>query len=144
MAGGRLNPRRAKIHRSFTVAEVAALFGVHRNTVRNWMKSGLPSVRTTGGVLILGRELRAFLERRQAVRRRTCGPGRLYCLKCREPRAPRPGSAVVARLTPTTADVAALCGACGTRMHRRANLEKLAKSGFGAAAPQGGGLASIR
>lgn len=28
------NPRLAKIHRSYTVEEVAGVFGVHRNTVR--------------------------------------------------------------------------------------------------------------
>lgn len=132
MVRGRLNPRRAKIHRSYTVAEAATLFGAHRNTVRNWMKAGLSSVKTSGGALILGCELRAFLEKRQAVRRRTCGPGQLYCLKCREPRRPQSGSLVVSHITSTAADVRALCEDCGTRMHRRASLEKLASAGFSA------------
>jgi hypothetical protein len=41
MAHTRLNPRRAKLHRSYTVEETARLFGVHRNTVRAWLKQGL-------------------------------------------------------------------------------------------------------
>ena len=130
MARARLNPRRAKIHRSYSVAEAAALFGVHRQTVRHWCKVGLPVVRTKGLVLILGRDLGPFLERRQAARRRKCGPGELYCLKCREPRRARLGTVVLVQPTATTANVAALCEACGSRMHRRASLDKLEAAGF--------------
>jgi hypothetical protein len=39
----RPNPRLAKIHRSYTVEESATLFGVHRNTVREWVRRGLPT-----------------------------------------------------------------------------------------------------
>ena len=138
MARTRLNPRRAKVHRSYSVAEAAVLFGVHRNTVRNWIGRGLPVVNTSSGLLILGRYLRAFHERWQAARRRKCGPGTLYCLKCREPRRPRLGSVAVVQVTATTANVAALCEACGSRMYRRASLEKLAAAGFGAPSLQAG------
>jgi hypothetical protein len=144
VARGRLNPRRAQIHRSYSVAEAAVRFDVHRNTVRNWIKQGLPVVKTSGDLLILGRDLRAFGERRQAARRRKCGPGTLYCLKCREPRRPRLGSVAVVQVTVTTANVAALCEACGSRMYRRASLEKLAAAGFGAPTLQAGGLAPSR
>ena len=40
----RLNPRRVKIHRCYTVEEVAKLFGAHKNTVRGWLKAGLPRI----------------------------------------------------------------------------------------------------
>jgi hypothetical protein len=144
MARGRLNPRRAKIHRSYSVAEVAVLFTAHRNTVRSWIKRGLPVVRTSNGLLILGKDLRPFLEQRRAARRRKCGPGTLYCLRCREPRRPRRESVAVLRATTTTANIAAQCEVCGARMHRRASLERLAATGFGALPLQAGGLAPIR
>ena len=37
----RPNPNLAKIHRNYTVEEVADLFSVHKNTVRLWVKNGL-------------------------------------------------------------------------------------------------------
>lgn len=128
----RIDPRRAKTHRSYTVAEAARLFSVHRNTVRHWIERGLPIVRAGRAVLILGRDLRPFLAERQAQRRRTCAPGQLFCLKCREPRSPRTGSIRVLACEGPAANIAALCESCGTRMHRRVRLTNLAADGFDA------------
>ena len=44
MAKTRLNPWLAKIHRNYTVEEAARLYGLHRNTVRQWIKRGLPVI----------------------------------------------------------------------------------------------------
>lgn len=140
----RIDPRRAKVHRSYTVAEAAGLFGVHRNTVRHWIKAGLPVVSAGRSHLILGRDLGPFLTARQARRKRTCSPGQLYCLKCREPQRPREGSVKVVSGGGPTANVAALCEVCGTRMHRRASLDRLAAAGFGAALADAGGSAHSR
>ena len=71
------NPRLAKIHRNYTVEEVASLFGVHRNTVRDWVKRGLPTSDGRRPMLILGRDLVAFLSARRAKNKRTCHPGEL-------------------------------------------------------------------
>lgn len=135
----RLDPRRAKVHRSYTVAEAARLFNVHRNTVRHWIKGGLPVVRACRTVLILGRDLGPFLAERQARRRRPCAPGQLFCLKCREPRRPREGSIRVVASGGPAANVAALCACCGTRMHRRVGLLKLAAAGFNPDVSEAGG-----
>jgi hypothetical protein len=131
----RHNPRRAKVHHSYSVAEVAVLFGVHRNTVRSWVRHGLPVMKTSDGVLIQGRELRAFLEGRQTMRRRKCPKGTLYCCRCHEPRRPKLGSLRIIGETATTANVGALCEVCDARMHRHASLAKLAISGFGEVRP---------
>jgi len=36
------NPRLVKIHRNYTIEGIAALLDVHKNTVANWIKQGLP------------------------------------------------------------------------------------------------------
>ena len=41
------NPRLAKIHRSYSVEEIARLFRVHKNTVRAWLRQGLPCSKKT-------------------------------------------------------------------------------------------------
>ena len=82
------NPRLAKIHRNYTVEEIATLFGVHRNTVRAWIKRGLPTSDDRHPLLILGRDLAAFLQAQRAKNKRTCQPGEIYCVRCRAPKAP--------------------------------------------------------
>jgi excisionase family DNA binding protein len=59
------NHRLAKIHRSYTVEEVARLFGAHRNTVRAWLRAGLPALDQGRPTLIAVSALRAFLHMRR-------------------------------------------------------------------------------
>ena len=66
------NPRRAKIHRSYTVEEVARLYSLHRNTVRQWIKNGLAVCDEQRPALILGSELRAHLVRKRTANKRPC------------------------------------------------------------------------
>ena len=119
------------MHHSYSVAETARLFGVHRNTVRGWIKAGLPVIPLGREQIILGEELRGFLQRRQSARRTKTPPGALYCFKCRAPRRPPPGLAELRPALNGTGDVIALCGDCGTVMHRRVSLVRLAEAGFG-------------
>ena len=41
MSARRANPNAIKLHYSYTVGELAAVLGVHKNTVRNWQREGL-------------------------------------------------------------------------------------------------------
>jgi hypothetical protein len=88
MAYRRLNPRLAKKHRSYSVAEAARLFRVHRNTVRYWIRKGLPTVTVPGGKLILGVDLSDHLSRQRAARKVRCPPDTLYCIRCKVPKRP--------------------------------------------------------
>ncbi len=60
--------------------EIASLFHVHRNTVREWVKRGLPTCDDRRPMLILGPELAAFLQARRLKNRQTCSPGEIYCV----------------------------------------------------------------
>ena len=122
----RLNPRRVKIHRSYTVEEVAMLFGVHKNTVRTWLKSGLPPIDCRRPILILGRQLASYLHARREYKRQRCRPGQLYCFRCRAPRATAGRRAHYLPITASSGNLRAICSDCGTRMHRRVSLRKLA------------------
>ena len=119
------NPRLAKIHRSYTVDEVAKLFDVHRNTVREWVKRGLPTNDGKRPMLILGRELVAFLTVRRAKNKRPCLPGEIYCVRCRAPQAPAGEMVDYVPLTATLGNLVAICSACETMMYRRVSLARL-------------------
>lgn len=121
------NPRLAKIHRSYTVEEVASLYGIHRNSVRQWIKSGLTTSDTRRPTLILGRDLAVFLQRRRIFNKRPCQPGQIYCMRCRAPQAPAGGIADYQAYTATTGNLVGICPVCESMMNRRVNFAKLAQ-----------------
>lgn len=119
------NPQRAKIHRNYDVAETARLCRVHRNTVRQWIKQGLPVCDDRRPLIVLGSDLRAFLQTKRTRNKCPCGPGRLYCVRCRTPKVPAGNMADYLPSTSTGGMLAAICPDCGSMMYRRVSLAKL-------------------
>ena len=122
MPGKRVNPKRSKVNRSYTIAEVARLYGVHRQTVRNWLKTGLPSLAERRPILILGRALGEFLSARRQQARRPCGVGQLYCVRCRAPRSPAGDMLDYLPMTPATGSLCGICSTCDAIMFRGVRL----------------------
>ena len=123
------NPRLAKIHRNYTVEEVASLFDVHKNSVRNWVKCGLPTSDDRRPMLILGRDLVAFLQARRVKNKRPCLPGEIYCMRCRAAQRPAGDMAEYQPITSTSGNLIGICPCCETMMYRRVNLAKLVHVG---------------
>ena len=121
----RLNPRRVKIHRNYTVEEAAMVLGVHKNTVRSWLNTGLSPVDNRRPILILGRQLAGFLHTRRVDRRQRCRPGQFYCLRCRAPKTSAFCKADYLPITPTSGNLRGTCSDCGTRMYRRVSADKI-------------------
>jgi Helix-turn-helix domain len=119
------NPRLAKIHRNYTVEEVASLLGIHRNTVREWIKRGLPISDDKRPTLILGRDLTVFLQAKRVKNKQPCRPGELYCVRCRAPKAPAGDMVEYQPVTQTLGNLIAICPDCHAMMNRRVNLTKL-------------------
>jgi hypothetical protein len=119
------NYRRVKIHRSYTVEEVALLFGIHKNTVRAWIKAGLQTCDRKRPALILGRDLAIFLKGRRASRKRPCRLGELYCFRCRAPRTPPTGMVEYRPVTEKIGNLKAICPDCTSIMNQRVNRAKL-------------------
>jgi hypothetical protein len=121
----RIDPRRAKLNRTYTVEEVARLFGCHRNTVRAWLGTGLKPIDAQRPLLIRGDELRRFHSKRRAERKRPTPPGMIHCLRCREPQRPAGGMADYIPRSHTFGDLVGICPKCDTMLYRRVNFEKL-------------------
>ena len=123
----RPNYRLVKIHRNYTVEEVARLFSTHKNTVRAWVKAGLPTCDGKRPTLILGRELAAYLKARRTKNKRPCQPGEFYCLRCRAPKQPDGDMADYLPITERLGNLEGICPDCGAMIYRRASLAKLAQ-----------------
>lgn len=119
------NPRLAKIHRSYSVNDVARLFRIHKNTVRHWLRQGLKPIDDQRPTLIRGNELRRFLAERRARLKQTCGPGRIYCLPCRAPKVPAAQIADCIQTSETGAMLQGICPDCNRMIYRRVNPQKL-------------------
>ena len=119
------NPQLAKIYRSYTIEAAASRCGVHKNTVRQWLKQGLTPIDNKRPVLILGRHLREFLYTKRQKNKRTCKPGEIYCLKCREPRSPAGGMADYQAFTEMQGNLIGICPCCDAMMYKRVNPTKL-------------------
>lgn len=54
---------------SYDPGDIVKLFGIHRNTVRHWLKDGLIPIDDRRPVLVHGTALKTFLTERQRSRR---------------------------------------------------------------------------
>jgi hypothetical protein len=115
---------------SYDSADIAKLFGIHRNTVRHWLKDGLKAIDDHRPIVVHGTVLKAFIKERQKDRRQKCQPGEFFCFRCRAPRKPWGDTADLRVCTEKIANLTALCSVCETAMHksiRRADVPKIAK-----------------
>lgn len=74
---------RCKKHQVYTVQQVMDLYGVCRNTVSNWVRSGLAPSPCEGTQIFRGSELSKFHEMQAARRKHELRFGEFFCLKCR-------------------------------------------------------------
>lgn len=125
MGSRRPNPRFAKIHRSYSVEEMARLFSVHKNTVRSWLKLGLKAIDGQRPIVARGEEIRSFLAERRERATRACGPGRIYCLPCRSPKVPAGKIADCIQTSATSGALQGICPDCDRMIYRRVNPQKL-------------------
>ncbi len=125
MAKRRPNPRHIKIHRCYTVPELADLLAIHKNTVRAWIKVGLPTIDYKRPTLIRGCNAFSFLQARRSKNRKTCKPGELYCVRCRAPRLPAGDMVDYLPVTDKIGNLTGICPECESMIHRRISTARL-------------------
>jgi len=125
MGKRRPNHRLVKIHRNYTVEEIACLFDTHKNTVRTWVKAGLPTADKKRPMLILGSDLAAYLQARRTKNKSPCQPGEIYCVRCRAPKQPAGDMAEYQPITGNLGNLLGICPDCYSMIYRRASLAKL-------------------
>jgi hypothetical protein len=121
------NPRLVKVHRSYTVEEIASLLNLHKNTVREWIKKGLATIDNKRPTLIHGKDLSAYLQARRVKNKRPCKPNQMYCLRCREPKVPAGNMVDYQPKTESMGNLFGFCPDCEVGMNRATSLKKLEK-----------------
>jgi excisionase family DNA binding protein len=120
------NHRLVKIHRNYTVEETAKLFGIHKNTVRRWVKEeGLAAIDDKRPMLILGHVLAEFLKVRRTKNKQKCKPGELYCVRCRVPKLPAGDMAEYSSITEKFGNLIGICPDCDSIMNRRVSMSRI-------------------
>lgn len=117
--------RAIKAARTYTMEEAATSLGVTTATIRSWANSGLPMMTSQRPYLILGEELRRFLEDRAASAKMPLQPDQLYCLRCKAGRVPMGLLVDCIPQTPTTARLLGLCETCGGTCNRMISRSKI-------------------
>lgn len=115
------NPRLAKIHRNYTTGEVAELFGVHKQTVRGWMKDGLSFLDDQKPYLIPGLALREYLSNKRQRGKCKTRRDELYCMKCRAASRPAGGMLDYITMQAGRGRLTGICPHCDTMMNRFSN-----------------------
>ena len=118
----RLDLRKIRPSRCYTVHEIAILLSVSPGTVRAWIRRGLPILGDCKPFLVPGDGLKLWLKIRRASRKRICQPDEFYCCRCRCPRKAKSESVTIVRRNAKTIAIRALCNACGAKMNKAGSL----------------------
>lgn len=121
------NLRLVRREYSYSIPEIAALFGLHKNAVGQWLKAGLKPIDRSRPVLIHGSDLVNFLQSRQSARRTTCQPDEFFCFRCRAPRKPKSGQVTISPRNAKLLKLVAHCAVCGTKMNKSGSVRQLPK-----------------
>ena len=85
-----------KMYMIYTVGELAKLLGVHKDTVRTWIKKGLPIVNGSKcPILIRGRDAKQFLQQMSKDRKCPLKDNEFFCVKCRKACSANPSNITI-------------------------------------------------
>jgi len=121
------NLRRIRIGQSYTVQEIAELFGIHKNALSRWIKDGLRPTDQRKPYLIHGSVLAEYLRKKQSGRKQKCTPEEFYCCKCRVPRRAWENVADIKIQNEAKLFITGICAICETFVNRMGATGKLAE-----------------
>lgn len=122
------NTSRIRRSLSYSVQEICQLFGIHKNTVREWFRHGLPRTDDKRPFLVHGNDLRTFLNVRRKARRRTCAPDEFYCFRCRLARRAMGNLVDIGFCTKKTFILNGYCEHCDTPVRKLQSFKTLSQT----------------
>ncbi|MEJ6388826.1 hypothetical protein [Gymnodinialimonas ulvae] len=116
-----------KIHRIYTIQQLADLLEVTVGTVRRWCKLGLPCLTDMRPFLIVGHDFLEFHAEKLARKKTRLQPFEVYCLGCQTARTPQPGLVDAEPMDAKRDRIMAICPTCERvtrRIIKRSDLRK--------------------
>jgi hypothetical protein len=110
---------------SYTIREIADLFGIHPQAVRRWIKAGLRTIDDSRPFLVHGSDLIDFLSERQSSRKQKCDPNQFFCCGCRAPREARDNRVNIHIRNAKQLNIAGRCAECGALVNRAGSVRRL-------------------
>ena len=125
------NTRIIKPKYAYQLKQISNLYGISIRTVRNWIKEGLQIVESIYPYLVIGSELKRFLDKKQQDRKTKLSINEFFCAKCRQARKPL-SNVVSLKYSGKTVGrgikdftIQGSCEVCGTKLNRFSNENKL-------------------
>lgn len=127
------NTRRIKNNKPYTNQEIAHLLNVNIRTVRHWKREGLQIIPNLYPHIILGKDLKNFLEQKLSSRRTKLRDSELYCVKCKKAVIPLDkqvnlvysGKLIGTKNRTREFTIRGICPHCNSHIHRFSNNSKL-------------------
>ena len=112
---------------SYSMFDIAELFGIHKATVRNWLKIGLRRIDDRRPFLVNGADLKEFLKNRQRRKKQRCQPEEFYCFRCRSPKRSKENMVILKVLNQKIGRLSGLCIECGSKTNKMISLKEISK-----------------
>jgi hypothetical protein len=106
------NPNKAKINRNYTFEELAGVYSVHKNTIAQWVKKGLPCLKDMRPFLIMGADVRDYLQAQRVGKKQKCKSNELFCMRCKKPTKPAENFVEYLPLSTTKGRLTGFCSRC--------------------------------
>lgn len=114
----RVQARRVKKHRIYTVQQLADLMEVTPGTVRRWCKLGLPCHTDTRPFLIEGRDFLEFHAEKLSGKKVQLERFKVFCLCCKAAKTPNAGLVEAEPMDASRDLIMAICPTCSTLTRR--------------------------
>lgn len=122
----RYDPRRARLHLSYTRLDLCQTFDVGLSTISAWKRKGLQPIDNHRPYLFAGAVVREFIEQHNKPYHSTA-PGEFYCVACKHVTKPSGDVVDFIQLNHANGNLVGTCPRCSRRMPQRVRNADVAR-----------------
>lgn len=130
--GKNYNIRLIKHRESYSLKQISEVLKVHQRTVQEWRHEGLKTISNEKPFLVMGYDLKEFLNKKLKSRKTKLVVNQFYCTKCRQAVASEKDEVHIISLNKTIGKqgfkglmIKGVCQKCGTKLNKFSHDGKL-------------------